>query len=152
MTTRTRPEPKGRWVTTTGHVTQAMAIAAAGLGVPAEPAEILCRGLCQHSCGPAPMTPVERARVQEAIGRPLYVDADTLTCSALNDAGRCDAHNVRPLICRLWGQTEGMICGHGCTTTTGEYLTYPESMALIARAHAEEGPLDVPVTLRGGPR
>lgn len=143
MTTRTRPNPKGRWVTTEETVLAAMRDAAAGLATPPEPAEMLCKGLCSHSCGPAPMTPVEYQRVETAIGRPLVVYPD-LTCSALNPDGRCDAHNVRPLICRLWGQTEGMMCPHGCVTTTGEYLTYAESMALIARATVEEGPPAVP--------
>lgn len=35
------------------------------------------------------------------------------TCPALVD-GQCSVYDDRPLICRLWGVTEGLPCPYGC--------------------------------------
>lgn len=138
---RKRPKRDGRW----SHPAWLVAMAKDGLlELPDRLPWLLCKGLCSDSCGPAPMTPVEFQAVEVAIGRPLVVHADTLRCSALNDDNRCDAYQERPLICRLWGMSEGMICPHGCRTTTGEYLEYPEVVGLIARQEQLEGPMDTP--------
>ncbi|MFG1709158.1 hypothetical protein ACFLIM_38800 [Nonomuraea sp. M3C6] len=40
---------------------------------------------------------------------------------------------MRPLICRLWGATEGMPCEHGCVPERGR-LTDAEAQLLIKRS------------------
>lgn len=106
---------------------------------PDKPPLVMCKGLCWQSCGAIPVTPVERARVEAAVGGPLHVRSDG-TCSALNNARRCDAYKDRPLVCRSYGGAEGMTCPHGCVTTTGQYLTMTEGMAMVVRAGLVEGP------------
>lgn len=82
-----------------------------------------CRGLCGHSCSAHVDAPaVERARIAEA-----GVDLDAPTadgaCPALSRAlvptGRCTVHQVRPVVCRLWGTAAAMPCPHGCTPVGG---------------------------------
>lgn len=81
---------------------------------------IACQGKCQKSCGPIAMARAE----WEALGRPRPAEVgeivflpgkDNLTCHLLTKDGRCGQYENRPLICRLWGVTDGMRCPWGCT-------------------------------------
>jgi hypothetical protein len=85
-----------------------------------------CQGLCTESCGPIPMSLEERRRIL-ARGVTIPTAQRALeaiaagaapTCPALVD-GRCSVHDVRPLICRMWGAVQGMTCPYGCSTPRG---------------------------------
>ena len=95
-----------------------------------------CRGLCQVCCGPVCMTRFERDRIEKHLGdKP--VDHMGLACPVLNDAGRCSAYAVRPLICRLWGMVESLKCPHGCEPS--RWLTDDEAAGLLAAMNAVGG-------------
>lgn len=103
--------------------------------------EIECKGHCWNSCGPIDMHPAEREAIRErgveiqpfthersqrwAMNEPLH-------CNALTDDLRCSVHDVRPLICRLWGVVKGMDmeCPHGCKIK-GEPLEPSEALRLL---------------------
>lgn len=81
-----------------------------------------CKGLCAHSCIPIDMAPAERERVRQAgadIPHAKEMERQGLkACPALTE-GRCTVHEVRPMICRLWGTDETMPCPHGCVPEGG---------------------------------
>lgn len=88
--------------------------------------DIDCKGLCWNSCGPIDMSDAERNHISAKHGiaiQPYTPERDArwragepLHCTALVD-NRCTIHQDRPLICRLWGTTETVICPHGCVPT-----------------------------------
>jgi Fe-S-cluster containining protein len=90
----------------------------------AELPELECRGLCWHSCGPIDMSHTERARIAErGITIPGYTreaaeryrtSGTVDLCPALGPFRTCGVHDVRPMICRLWGSAEMMRCEFGC--------------------------------------
>jgi hypothetical protein len=63
-------------------------------------------------------------------------DISTWTCPML-DGNRCSVHPVRPLICRMWGVAENMLCPHGCTAE--RTLSWDEGQALLAEVYALAG-------------
>lgn len=82
-----------------------------------------CLGLCGHSCAQhVDASTAERARIEQQ-----GVDLDRATpsgaCPALTrtawGADRCSVHDVRPMICRLWGTAAAMPCPHGCRPAGG---------------------------------
>ena len=96
-----------------------------------------CKGLCHDSCGMVPMTEFEWKRmvarhgkvpgvrkVDESDGRPW--------CPFLTPDNRCQHHDIRPVLCRAWGVTEGMPCVHGCLPA--KMLTDDEAKQLLAVA------------------
>ena len=103
-----------------------------------------CRGLCWHSCGPVDMSTAERERIAErGVDIPGYtmaaadryretgaVDA----CPALGPLHTCTVHDIRPMICRLWGMTETMRCPHGCRPA--RELSEQEQNAFLQRSRA----------------
>lgn len=86
-----------------------------------------CKGLCADSCGPIPVSSLERSVLEERSGQKLRTDSK-LTCVLLEN-GLCSAYSVRPLICRIWGVTEGLPCTHGCEPEG--VLSAEESLALF---------------------
>lgn len=52
--------------------------------------------------------------MQRASGRPLAFSAETGKCGYLNDRGRCDVYEVRPLVCRVFGASQKLPCIWGC--------------------------------------
>ena len=77
-----------------------------------------CRGLCAHSCHEhVNASTAELLRIR---GRGVDLEAGTEdgSCPALHrtvwGTGRCTVHDVRPMICRLWGAAAAMPCPHGC--------------------------------------
>lgn len=80
--------------------------------------DIDCQGKCHDSCGPVPTGEAE----QENITRKYSEDAiptpcSDMTCNQLDrDTKRCTIHEVRPLLCRLFGlvDNEMMRCPYGC--------------------------------------
>lgn len=94
---------------------------------------IECKGLCFDSCGPIGMTPIEKFMLDNAAGHEVKtVGSLGLTCSALTADKKCSAYEERPLICRLWGVAQGMICEHGCEIldNDGKPLNFAEAAYL----------------------
>lgn len=88
-----------------------------------------CKGKCQASCGPIPISGEERRLVEQRSGHALDWDGDTWRCNMLSKTGYCTVYSVRPLICRIWGATERLPCSFGCTPE--RMLTQEETMALF---------------------
>lgn len=78
------------------------------------PKMVDCKGICHDSCGPIPVSTLERKLVEERAGKKLEPVGAGLTCSLLTEAGTCSVYAIRPLICRIWGAAIGMPCVHGC--------------------------------------
>lgn len=97
-----------------------------------------CKQLCANRCttGPIPMGKVEWRRIVEYLGHEPHGDPQTWTCPML-EGNHCTVHEVRPLICRLWGCTEGMRCPHGCKAD--RVLTKQEGKALLKQVYEIEG-------------
>lgn len=76
---------------------------------------VACLGRCWPSCGPIAMSEREAVRMARAVGeratRPFSPDTG---CGYLSDAHRCLVYVHRPLICRLYGVAEGLLCEYGC--------------------------------------
>jgi Fe-S-cluster containining protein len=102
---------------------------------------INCKGLCTESCGPIgeATSPRERDRLRERLGtstmdEPVaFVDRDGSVPCPLLVNGKCSVHDIRPLICRLWGSVEHemMICPHGCEPA--RFLTNDQTRELFDR-------------------
>lgn len=107
----------------------------------AEIPSIDCQGLCRDTCVNIDMTRVEQQRIEEAgvhIPRGnVNTDVVVYACPALTIFGQCSVYEVRPLICRIWGTTKRTMCNYGCRPA--RWLTEPEAMLLIARAHDISG-------------
>lgn len=106
-----------------------------------------CRGLCWHSCGPIDMSHTERDRITElGVTIPGYTreaaeryrtTGKVEACPALGPFRTCGVHEVRPMICRLWGSTENMRCPHGCRPS--RELTEDEGYTYLERSRAIGG-------------
>lgn len=96
--------------------------------------DIECRGQCWDSCGPIRMTGPEHALVARAgVDIPDGVhDGNAALCPALTMLKRCAVYQVRPLICHLWGISEGMPCNYGCQPIGRGLLTDRETWAVLA--------------------
>ncbi|MDQ1635302.1 MAG: uncharacterized protein QOJ32_2111 [Frankiaceae bacterium] len=118
----------------------------------AELPSLECRGLCWHSCGPIDMSDTERQRIAErGVTIPRYDRATAeryqttgtvSPCPALGPFKTCGVHDVRPMICRLWGSTETMRCPFGCRPS--RELTEAEGYALLERSRQVGGTEDAP--------
>jgi Fe-S-cluster containining protein len=118
----------------------------------AELPSLECRGLCWHSCGPVDMSDTERERIAERgvtiprydrAGAERYQATGTVeACPALGPFRTCGVHEIRPMICRLWGSTETMRCPFGCRPS--RELTEAESYALLERSREAGGVEDAP--------
>lgn len=99
-----------------------------------------CKGLCVECCELVPYP--ERIRdlypELDLPGTALQVYVRTLEgkkpCPFLKDA-RCSIYEIRPAICRLWGNTERLRCPFGCERE-GPLLTYRQGYRYL-RAHEE---------------
>lgn len=100
-----------------------------------------CRGLCAHSCAQAiDMSEAERAHIAQVHRRrlPPSQDGEPGPCPALTTAGRCAVYADRPMICRLWGVSEGMVCPHGCRPGSA-YLDAAQTLTLLIASLAAGG-------------
>jgi Fe-S-cluster containining protein len=80
------------------------------------PKMVNCKGLCQTSCGPIPVTPLERRLIKTRTGKKLAAKEQegAIVCSALLPNGKCSVYSSRPTVCRIWGAAAGVPCTHGC--------------------------------------
>lgn len=98
--------------------------------------QIECKQLCWDGCGPISASTLEMALMEQESGQPLRVREHPLypdgtrMCCHLTPEGRCGVYESRPMICRLWGVTEGLPCHHGCKPA--RYMTDNEGLALLA--------------------
>lgn len=94
--------------------------------------KIECKGLCGKGhnmcCGPIGCVSGEARLLEQYNGTSIQwlslennsvmMDmealAPSLQCPLLGLDGRCQAYDVRPLVCRLWGVVKEMQCHHGC--------------------------------------
>ena len=112
-----------------------------------------CRGLCGHSCSAhVDASTAERARVA-AVGIDLDAPTPDGSCPALSRAlvpsGRCTVHEVRPMVCRLWGTAAAMPCPHGCVPAGG-VVDDPRVMSwLLASLEAGGHPFVADPRMRG---
>lgn len=107
----------------------------------AELPQMACKGLCWDSCGPLPLTTVERDHIRDATGVDIPFGGSGSAprlCPALGMFRTCGVYEVRPLICRLWGLVENMPCNFGCVPEGGR-LTVAEGYGFIARAAKIDG-------------
>lgn len=104
--------------------------------------EIRCRGLCWRSCGAVPMAAAEWDRLVVRVGRvplPVVVDETGAYCPLLTTARHCKAHDIRPMLCRLYGLVDDgkMHCEFGCVPD--RWVTEEEAFELLAAADAVGG-------------
>jgi Fe-S-cluster containining protein len=102
------------------------------------PDDMECKGLCADYCGPVDASRVERRRLREQGARlpalpELQIGGKVEPCPLLVD-GRCSVYEDRPLICRVWGNTERLACEHGCRPA--RYMTDWEARVAFAQARA----------------
>ena len=96
--------------------------------------DIDCTGKCATQCSSFPIPRIEKRIIRRATGvdlGPKAGDPRTSVCPLLTPDRRCGAHDVRPLICRIWGATALFPCPHGCRPTTPP-LTMGETYRLLA--------------------
>ncbi|GAA1768568.1 YkgJ family cysteine cluster protein [Nonomuraea bangladeshensis] len=113
-------------------------------GIYAKVPDAGCKGLCQAHCHTIAGSKRESQRMEEAgfpglptaagplLRQRLSKVTEAPPCAALGDDGRCRAYEVRPLICRLYGATEGLPCEYGCVPEGGR-LTEAEADVLKKR-------------------
>lgn len=100
------------------------------------PKMVDCKGLCSDSCGPIPVSSLERALLEERTGKTLQPEGAGLTCSLLTN-GLCGAYAIRPLVCRIWGAAEGLPCVHGCKPE--RVISAEEALDLFKQAEEISG-------------
>lgn len=93
-----------------------------------------CRGLCFDSCSFIGTYKAERRAMRAGGQEPP--DMREAPCPLLDFAGRCSAHALRPIVCRLYGVCEEMPCPHGCKPE--RLLTTAETRAFMERVDALE--------------
>lgn len=97
-----------------------------------------CLGKCSYACHQTiGFIDAEYDRIVERIGRPIPPrDGTTIPapCPLLSFLGTCTVHDIRPLICRIWGATKATQCRHGCQPADGRWLSEVEVAELFAEA------------------
>jgi hypothetical protein len=109
------------------------------------PKMVDCKGKCAMSCGPIPVSSMERSLVEERAGHRLTTmdnpgvkNTDGLMiCNMLTSAGLCSVYSIRPTICRVWGVTKSLACPLGCQPE--RWLTDREVLDLFAEVEALAG-------------
>jgi hypothetical protein len=90
-----------------------------------------CRGRCQQECTNVDVGPAEAARLRQGGHRvPRRWQAP---CPLLGDDGRCEAYELRPVVCRLWGACQALPCPHGCVVHGGP-LDDADALRIVAQA------------------
>lgn len=105
-----------------------------------------CKGLCEDTCTVIPTMPLEKERIETAMGKPLKPIKSLfgkIRCSALK-AGLCTQYAIRPLICRAFGTVDHpfMRCEHGCVPE--RWLENKEFIGIMKMAEAIGGSQSYP--------
>lgn len=98
----------------------------------AELPDVPCKRLCSDSCSFIGTFRVERERYQAAGAAPPLMHE--VPCRHLMFNGDCGAHELRPVICRLYGATEDLECPFGCKSE--RQLTKEEAYEIMQRVDA----------------
>jgi Fe-S-cluster containining protein len=104
--------------------------------------DVPCTGACTDTCTSFPVPRIEKRIIRRATGVDLGSSMSnpiTTRCPLLTPAGRCAAHDIRPLICRLWGACDLMPCVFGCAPAQGRRLTAREANRLSAQVFEISG-------------
>lgn len=92
-----------------------------------------CKGLCVDQCDQRiPTSSGERELISKRHGIELLPSSRSgkgKPCPALVE-GRCSVYVDRPLICRLYGVADGLICPHGCVPDN-EMMVEAESALMV---------------------
>lgn len=111
--------------------------------------DVPCKRLCHESCSFIGTFRAERERYQGAGVAPPRMDE--APCRHLMFNGECGAHELRPVICRLYGATEDLTCPWGCRAE--QQLTQAEAYQLMQLVDALlPFPSQGDTTLPGGHR
>lgn len=105
-----------------------------------------CTGQCRDYCTAIAMTEAELELLRERI--PSFPDAVSMLqamtadparyhCPALM-LGRCGVYDVRPTVCRLFGNAESLPCPHGCEPPK---LSKKEASDIMDAAREAGGPV-----------
>ncbi|WP_371590837.1 YkgJ family cysteine cluster protein [Streptomyces sp. NBC_00470] len=101
-----------------------------------------CKGLCVDQCTQAVMTSKgERDTILKRHGielLPAAPEGSEKPCPALVD-GQCSVYADRPLICRLYGVAEGLLCPHGCVPDTEKGIPAENALMVLAEFMAATG-------------
>lgn len=95
--------------------------------------QIKCKKKCQNVCGLIEMSSLEYQRIINRTGREMDY-GNELTCPLLDRGkGLCKVHDIRPIICRLWGLIDDprMRCPHGCQPE--RWLTTTDAQTFFRR-------------------
>lgn len=99
-----------------------------------------CVGKCSYSCHQSiGFLDAEHDLIVERIGGPIPGRVAPGPCPLLSFLGTCKIHDIRPLICRLWGATETTQCKYGCEPVGGRRLSEVEVAELFAEAAEATG-------------
>ena len=94
---------------------------------------VQCKGLCHATCGPIAAAPAEwHTLAERGVHLPRRIRDLTMRCPALTALNTCRVYGDRPLICRLYGVTEGLPCEFGCVPDA--VLTDDQAYDLIRRS------------------
>lgn len=104
----------------------------------AELPDVPCTGQCFQSCSYIGMSEAEHQRIKRETG--TAIEMHMAPCPALDFAGRCSIHPLRPLICRLYGVADELRCPFGCEPE--RRLTQEEVAVFVDRAEKIMGPHD----------
>jgi hypothetical protein len=106
-----------------------------------------CEMKCEDSCTVVPVSPFEKARLEEALGMPfmaIKTPDGKVRCCALKD-NRCSVYSIRPLLCRLFGTSKHpfLKCEHGCSPE--RWLSGEETVSLMLAVTELCGSFEIPV-------
>lgn len=91
---------------------------------------ITCKGFCHYSCRGVQLSVTESHNIRKRTGVLFRGNLPDRVCPLLDrETKLCTVHDIRPLVCRLWGVTERMQCPHDCGPE--RLLTYEEEYAIL---------------------
>ena len=107
--------------------------------------KIECTGACVGECSVIPMSELEAGQIREVSLRPVTFETSPsgqhvtmipegpgLVCPMLVGT-KCSIYNSRPLVCRIFGVSEGLACPKGCRPK--KMLTRKEAASLLKQIH-----------------
>lgn len=102
---------------------------------------IECKGLCYGACTEIMVSAAEEYRLARLSGKPyefnrkakevMYGNRKPVPCPHLSPGNRCQVYAIRPLVCRLYGVADGLLCPHGCIPS--RVISKPEARTLITQ-------------------